>query len=72
MMVTTMARKTDIPPIDTAELAEWLAPRPGESYEHWSKRFDAAERVIARRESKRRPARTRSRSRSGDGRRRAA
>jgi len=49
-MVNTMARKSDIPPIDTAELADWLAPRPEESYEQWSKRFDKAERTIARRE----------------------
>jgi siderophore synthetase component len=72
-MVNTMAtRKSDIPPIDTAELAEWLAPRPEESYEQWSKRFDKAERTIARREAKQTAVRARPRTRGTRTSRRAA
>ena len=70
-MVNTMTRKSDIPPIDTAELAEWLAPRPDESYEQWSRRFDKAERTIARREVQQ-TVRARPRARSARTSRRAA
>jgi len=69
-MVTVMARKPDIPPTDAKELADWLAPRPGETYERWSKRFDNAERVIARRSAP--PVRSRPRARRDQVRRRAA
>ena len=60
-MALTMTGKRDIPPSDPDQLADWLAPRPGESYENWSRRFDRAERTVARRKA----AGSRSRRRRG-------
>lgn len=47
-MVTTLSTKRDIPPSDPKQLADWLAPRPGETYEEWSRRFDSAEKKLAK------------------------
>jgi hypothetical protein len=71
-MVQTMTRKNETPPIDATELADWLAPRPGENYEQWSKRFDKAEREIARRSAKPTLVRSKARPRATQPRRRAA
>ncbi|MCX6393907.1 MAG: hypothetical protein NTY57_03520 [Solirubrobacterales bacterium] len=71
-MTTKLATKRDIPPSDPKLLADWLAPRPGETYEAWSKRFDKAEKRL---EDERRPAANRprqTRTRGSQPKRRAA
>ena len=49
-MVTTLSTKRDTPPSNPKQLADWLAPRPGETYEVWSRRFDRAEKNLERSE----------------------
>jgi len=46
-----LSTKRDIPPSDPKQLAVWLAPRPGETYDAWSSRFDTAEKNLGRAEN---------------------
>lgn len=46
MMAKTAPKPRTRIPSDPERLAEWLAPRPYETYDQWSRRFDRAERRL--------------------------